>query len=68
MIIDDVSERHVETVVPRIGGHCMVLKGEYTGQSASLLSVDKNSQLVTVQLQEELEVIELDMDSVCEVA
>jgi len=68
MIIDDVSERHVETVVPKIGGYCMVLKGEYTGQGASLLSVDKDSQMLTVQLQEDLEVIELDMDSISEVA
>ena len=68
MIIDDVSERHVEAVVPKIGGYCMVLKGEYTGQGASLLSVDKDSQMLTVQLQEDLEVIELDMDSISEVA
>jgi hypothetical protein len=45
-----------------------VLTGEYTGQGASLLSVDKDSQMLTVQLQEDLEVIELDMDSISEVA
>ena len=63
-VLDEVNERHVETIVPAVGAPCLVLLGEHRGQTAVLLERRRDQQSVLVQLSEELEVVELDMDSI----
>jgi len=63
-VIDNVNERHVETIMPATGGACVVLLGEYRGQQAVCLEKKNDTQRVVVQLSEDLDVVELDMDAV----
>ncbi len=63
-VIDNVNERHVETIMPATNGPCVVLLGEYKGQHAVCLEKRNDSQRVVVQLNEDLDVVELDMDSI----
>lgn len=63
-VIDNVNERHVETIMPATGGACVVLLGEYKGQQAVCLEKKNDTQRVVVQLSEDLDVVELDMDAV----
>jgi G patch domain/KOW motif-containing protein len=63
-VLDEVNERHVETIVPAVGGACLVLLGEHRGQHAVLMEKHREDQRVVVQLSEELEMVELDMDSI----
>ncbi len=63
-VIDSVNERHVETIMPAVGGACIVLLGEHKGQQAVCLEKKNDTQSVVVQLSEDLEVVELDMDSI----
>jgi len=63
-VIDNVNERHVETIMPATNGPCVVLLGEYKGQHAVCLEKKNDSQRVVVQLNEDLDVVELDMDSI----
>jgi hypothetical protein len=63
-VLDEVNERHVETIVPAVGGSCLVLMGEHRGQQAVLMEKHREDQRVVVQLSEELEMVELDMDSI----
>lgn len=63
-VIDNVNERHVETIMPATNGPCVVLLGEYKGQHAVCLEKRNDTQKVVVQLNEDLDVVEMDMDSV----
>ena len=63
-VIDNVNERHVETIMPSTGGACIVLLGEYKGQQAVCLEKKNETQKVVVQLCEDLDVVELDMDAI----
>lgn len=63
-VIDSVNERHVETIMPSVGGACVVLLGEYKGQHAVCMEKRNDTQRVIVQLNEDLDVVELDMDSI----
>ena len=63
-VLDEVNERHVETIVPSVGAECIVLLGEYRGQYAVLMERRRDEQRVVVQLSEDLDMVELDMDSI----
>ena len=63
-VIDNVNERHVETIMPATNGPCVVLLGEYKGQHAVCLEKRNDTQRVVVQLNEDLDVVEMDMDSI----
>ena len=63
-VLEAVKERHVETIIPGVGGSCLVLLGAYAGQQAVVLEKKNDAQRVVVQLSEELEVVELGMDSI----
>jgi hypothetical protein len=63
-VLDEVGERHVESIVPAVGGSCVVLLGPHRGQAAVLMQRLADMQRVVVQLGEDLEVVELDMDDV----
>lgn len=45
----------------------MILKGVYKGEQATVLSISANNNIVTIQLVEDLEVLEIDMDSISEI-
>jgi hypothetical protein len=64
-VLEGVRERHLETVLPKVGGSCMVLLGEYRGQGATLL---EKGEVVTVQLQDDLDVVVLEMDAIAATA
>ncbi|KAJ1425311.1 hypothetical protein B484DRAFT_451111 [Ochromonadaceae sp. CCMP2298] len=64
-VLEGVRERHLETVLPKVGGSCMVLLGEYRGQGATLL---EKGEGVTVQLQDDLDVVVLEMDAIAATA
>ncbi len=63
-VLDAVKEKYLETVLPAVGGACMVLIGEYVGETATLLEKDSKHNKVVIQLTESLEVIQVDMDDI----
>ena len=67
-ILEGVKQRHLETVLPRSGGECVVLYGPHQGQRARLLEKNKQDETVLVELQEELSIVLLAMDAVAATA
>ena len=65
-VVDGLREDQLETVIPPLHGHVMVLRGEHRGEVGELLAKDGGRQLVTVQLEAELAVVQLPFDDVCE--
>jgi G patch domain and KOW motifs-containing protein len=68
LLLEGVAERHAETVVPGVGEACVVLHGEYKGLVATVMQKHRETLRVVVQLVEELDVVELDMDSIAALA
>ena len=48
LLLTDVREKHLETVMPKLEGQVMVLKGAHRGLTAKLLSRDKKANEVTL--------------------
>lgn len=65
-VVDSVAERHLETSLPSIGGHVMVIHGERKGETATL--IQKLSDTAIVQFAESLEIEEINLDWVAGVA
>ena len=67
-IIEDVSPRQVETLIPKsIGDVVMILSGSRSGQVAELVAKDKRACVAAVQtIPDKDEVLKLDFDDVCE--
>jgi hypothetical protein len=66
ILVNSIKEKHLETVLPKVGGSCMVLLGGNKGEIASLISKSSDQSKVTIQLVDSLEVLELDADWIAE--
>lgn len=63
-IIDDLTEKDIETVIPGIGGSVRIVKGPHKSEVAKLLTRDKRKNVVTVQALDGI--LALTQDDVCE--
>ena len=63
VVLEDVKERYLETVLPPTGQTCVILRGALSGQEATLLERKEGDQVV-VQLVDELEIHSLSADDV----
>eukprot|EP01039_Chlorochromonas_danica_P006944 gene6944-7684_t len=63
-ILDEVKEKYLETVMPSVGGQCMVLAGEFKGEIGRLLSRDNEQQVAMLELLDSLEVVAKSMDDI----
>ena len=63
-VIEGVKQNYLETVLPSVGGICVVLTGEHRGQTAQLLEKRKESDNIVIQLTSELDIVILGMDAV----
>lgn len=72
VLIDNVLERNVETVVPSVGQKVMVVKYDketsLVGKVATILEKSSSSEVVVVQFDLDFEVMNLGFDDVCELA
>lgn len=60
----EAKEKYLETVIPDVGGNCLVLVGEHAGETATLLEKNSKRGSVSVQLLDEMDVITVSMDDV----
>lgn len=63
-LLSSVAEKHLETVLPTVGGICMILAGEYKSETAVLIEKDSESDRAMVQLSESLDMIMVGLDDV----
>jgi hypothetical protein len=63
-VLNDLREMHLETLLPEVGGSCVVLLGEHKGEFAVLLEKRWNEDAALVELSDDLQVVDLPMDSV----
>jgi G patch domain/KOW motif-containing protein len=63
-VLTDLKERHLETILPEVGGSCVVLLGEHKGEIAVLLEKRWNEDAALVELTDDLRVVSLPMDMV----
>ena len=69
-LLDDLTESHLETVIPSSkdfsSSKVMVLVGEFRGERGVIVDKDKRKEEVRVQLDEEagLQIVSLSMDDV----
>lgn len=63
-VIQEAKQKYLETVLPKCGELCLVVRGKNKGQSATLLDRNKETEIATVQLTEELDVVEVSMDDI----
>lgn len=61
---ESVKEKHLETVLPPVGGVCRILRGEHKNEHATLLEKKKDRDRAIVQLSEDYEVIEISMNDI----
>ena len=65
VVIENVKEKYLETVLPGVGEVCMILSGAEKGQLAKLLEKRKDKDSAVVQLVDDLsEILTLPMDSI----
>ncbi len=56
-LLENVKQRHLETVLPAVGMPCLVLSGAYAGQRVRLLEKRKSEERVVVEMDDGLEVV-----------
>lgn len=61
-VIEDIKEKYLETVLPSIGGTCIVLSGNYKGLSATLLEKKKVEETALIQLLDNSKEVSVPMD------
>lgn len=60
----EVKEKYLETVLPKIGESCMVLRGNHKGESATFLSRDDTTGTASIEIHESFERIQVSFDDV----
>jgi len=65
-LLEGVKQEDLETVVPPVGGHVVILRGERRREKGVILERDSHRNKVVVQLEEELDVIMMKMDDVAQ--
>lgn len=66
-LVENVKEKFLETILPQLGGKCLILIGEYAGQYATLLERKKGDSNVTVQIEDDKNIVVVDVDDVAAV-
>lgn len=65
-VLDKVPERYLETALPKVGGHVIILESkEHHHKRGRLLERNKDGWGV-IQLEEDLEVVKISLDCVAE--
>ena len=49
-MFDDLCEKDVETILPRVGSNVIIVKRQYKGEISKLLARDKKRNRATVQV------------------
>lgn len=60
--IEDLREKHMETVMPKIGQTVKILKGEHKGKNGILHSRKKKENVVEIQLDQEGLIVKMSQD------
>merc|ERR1712228_995847 len=61
----ELEEDEVETVVPKKGSLVMILRGKYKKERGCILIKHKKKQYASVQLEDNLSIIQCDYDDIC---
>ncbi len=64
--LEDVREGDVETVIPKVGGKVLCVKGKHKGETGTLLERKRDRAIAVVQFGEELDVAKVGFEEVCE--
>ena len=67
-IFDNLKEKQLQTVIPKMGQQVLIVKGEHKGKLAKLLTKTKKSKNVSVQLMEDSSIQEITNDMCSSVA
>ncbi len=67
-LVDNIKQKHLETVLPPTGGECLVLMGQYKGQAGRLLEKRKTDETCVLELSESLEVVVVGMEEIASYA
>lgn len=62
--IVEAKEKHLETVLPSVGGNCLVLRGSERGRVARLLEKDRAAEAAVIQFEDDLSVCKISMDDI----
>ena len=65
-VLDKVPERYLETVLPKMGGNVIILEGKEILKKGRLLERSSKDGRCIIQLEEDLEVVNVSLDSVSE--
>lgn len=64
-ILNNFTEKDIETVIPKINEHVVIVKGLLKGEKAKLLERDTKKNKAIVQLNTDFTIKELKLDDVC---
>ncbi|EKX45933.1 hypothetical protein GUITHDRAFT_163177 [Guillardia theta CCMP2712] len=65
-MVEDVTYKMLETVLPKTGGYVLFVSGKFKGQRGKLLAKDKDREIANVQLMSSMQVEAVPMDSIAE--
>jgi len=68
VLVEGVKERNVETIIPRPGGHVLLVKGKKKGEAGKLLERMTKEGRAVVQLENDLSVLEMQFEEISESA
>lgn len=68
ILYDDLSEKHIETVIPPIGSSVMILRGDHRGHLGKLLQRDRKRNSVLIHSTEDGNTLTLTQDDISEVS
>jgi G patch domain/KOW motif-containing protein len=66
IVIDDLDQSDLETVIPPIGGRIMVVRGADIGARGIIKEKDNSREVVYVQIEDELDILKFKMDDISE--
>lgn len=66
IVLDDIDQSDLETVIPSVGGRIMVVRGPDAGSRGFIREKDATKELVYVQIEDELDIVAFKMDDVAE--
>jgi G patch domain/KOW motif-containing protein len=65
-VLEDVKQKHLETVIPKRGGKVILLRGKLRGGKGQLMARDVEAERAVVQLFEDMSVHTVPLDDVTE--
>ena len=67
-VCDELREKDLETIIPKIGGQVKILVGPNKGMVGTLMTRDKDKNKVQIQLLDTLEIVSCTQDDCSEIA